>query len=77
MTFKSIAGIALITLMLLLVIETICYTIVDDTSFLWDFSTISSPSSSVDDPKWGFNQIDPLLGYSKTNEKLKKEGLYN
>ena len=71
MRFKPIIGVILSTLILLLIIESICYALVDDTHFMWDFSSLSSP---IERPESGFHEIDPLLGYAKTEQEQTKKG---
>ena len=69
MKLKSYLGPPLITLVLLFIIEAICSIFTENNMpFLWNMSMNSIVAPQVIDPQYGFNEVDPLLGYSRTEE---------
>jgi len=73
--FKTIAGILLRVLLLVVVVETIFYFMTPpqfkDIGYLINFKQVHKP---VAEPGFGFDEIDPLLGYEKTPATLAAHG---
>ena len=72
---KLIAGNLLVTLILLMVVETVFYLIrpkqSKDVGFLVN---IGQATGRVDDPGYGNTEVDALLGYNKAAWRLKEQG---
>ena len=71
---KSIGGPILVTIFLLIVIELVFYALNDvEVGFLINLPQFQ-PGNRPMETKFGFDEIDPLLGYAKTEKTLNKQG---